>query len=275
MVLPLNNLAFSQINSELGRNNSATYEFDDAEGRKLASAGNTGQSLVPGSEIRLSRFREHARCKLTIASNTQNYDVYTQVSSVNYSAGKTYASIVNNAIIGSSNTESPGMNISNQFLSGDLLELINTNYIVGKGGTGGGSSGNSNGFPGGKGGNALVTSFSISVTNNGTIGGGGGGGGGGAGFLDGANNPIAGGFGGPGAGYEIIPPATLTVGGNGTGGIGIPAGGWGGNLGENGNVGSPSATRSGGQGGNPGNAIVGNNFITWIVTGERLGPIIN
>ncbi len=117
----------------------------------------------------------------------------------------------------------------------------------------------------------------------------GGGGGGGAGDSAGAGGArIPGGLGAGGANGN---PGTSTTGGSGgaggptaatlpgatvTGGAGGPGGGRGasGTTGTSGSGTSPGTQVGvGGGGGNPGNYIVGNPFVTWPVTGTRLGAV--
>lgn len=256
MTLPLTDLKFSQINSEMGRASTAVLNMDDAEGRKLAAAGNTGQDQASKTSIMASKFRGHARNKFYVASDRKNVNMYDDVSASNYAAGKTYVTYTVNAGIkvGSANTGSPGMVIAG-FNSGDLVELVNNGTIQGCGGAGGvgnfgsiifnGVIGGTGGSPGGP---AMQVSCAITITNTGGIWGGGGGGGAG----DGASNfggifnpeyrPIAyGGSGGGGAGYDPgagggggYPASPGTSSAGGAGSSGYSAGGPGGGPGLDG-----------------------------------------
>jgi hypothetical protein len=129
-----------------------------------------------------------------------------------------------------------------------------TNTTGGTGGALGGTgnvaspSGNSP-TGGGSGGLALQVLASLTLTNNGTIGGGGGGGGGGGVSVD-----------------VFFPnPSRFTVTNH--------AGGNGGNLGVAGSAGVSGTTLGPGAGGAAGAAITGNSNITYLATGTRLGAI--
>lgn len=106
------------------------------------------------------------------------------------------------------------------------------------------------GFNAGKGGPALQATTEIIITNNGTIGGGGGGGGqGGGGFQRNTSLVFA-------------------------------AGGQGGDLGAPGSQGGTKevlvgrgGAGIGGAGGAPGEAVIGNSYITWLTFGTRAGAI--
>jgi len=172
----------------------------------------------------------------------------------------------------------------------------------------------SNGTTGSNGGPALLARHPITIANTGTIAGGGGGGGGGGtaaqnhyfeqfyaswGGSGGGGAGIPGGNGGPAgwgcgsgtiAGGPAASPGTSTTGGAGTNWVvWILTGGKGGKggdlgqAGETGSTGTYAPTGYGGgydfvypgtAGGNPGYAVVGNNFVTWGVVGTVLGPTL-
>lgn len=197
--------------------------------------------------------------------------------------------------------------------AGSTVSLTNNGFIAGRGGQGGqGGSVTagvaSNGAAGGTGGTALTANYAISITNNGTIGGGGGGGGGGSsqGYVDkstiaaatgggGGGGRSLGGFGAAGASsgntsgtFNGTAGTAGTLGGPGAGGAGSghgPVGPDGGQGGAGGGFGSPGSAgelynngqhtsiSSPGGGGAAGAAVTGNAFITWLVTGTRLGSI--
>ena len=154
---------------------------------------------------------------------------------------------------------------------------------------------------------ALVTAIPVSIRNMGTIAGAGGGGGlGGFTFFTYAGNTCsvgkdvfnvaAGGFGQGFSGTSTtpMPQSSGETGGHyaytgplfggdtrpwAIGGNGGNGGAWG-QHGTNGGFGTVggSYNSSGSDpfpanGGNPGNSVIGNSFITWLATGTRLGPI--
>lgn len=257
MVLPLNNLSFSQINTELGRSSNATISLNDAEVRKLAAVGGTGQSTTSGTSMVAGGLRGHSRVKKTITGTYTTTDLLTLLSPQYSAAGKTYCTAVIDAgaVIGATNTSSYALTLNGN--AGDVIEIVNNGIITGAGGDGSsGYSGN-----GADGGNALNATFPTFITNNGSIWGGGGGGGGGA--AGGGGGLLWSGAAGGGAGYvpgNGVINGTISAGG-GSGGAGGGAGGGPGLAGE---------TISG-TGGNPGKYVVGGSNITWIVTGDRRG----
>ena len=203
-----NPIKFSDINKELSRTSNTRFDFDDADGRKLASAGFTGQSLTSGTKVKLSNFSNHSRANIIISSDTLNANVLVSAKGVSYSFNNTYVTMtVNSGIyVGSSVRTSPSVAIGG-FGSGDIVEIKNYGTIIGAGGDGGAAGyGGSGATVGLDGGNAIFASQYITVQNNGTIAGGGGGGGGNTGYAQqqgilGGVKYTAGGAGGGGAGY--------------------------------------------------------------------------
>lgn len=91
--------------------------------------------------------------------------------------------LINHAIIGSENVAEPAL-IIDGFPEGSTITIINTGYIVGKGGDGGFSDTTDSRYKlAENGGDAIHTTFSITINNTGVIGGGGGGGGGSRGYY--------------------------------------------------------------------------------------------
>lgn len=291
--------ASNSIELQLGNPGTAQASLNDTAVRNLSGPGPT---TTPGTTISMSNFygkSNRVALSFTIASNTQNYNVYTVASaSPSYVAGKTDVTVtVNPAIVvGSSSIPSYAMLVPSSFSPTDTVTIVNNGYIVGGGGPGGngGPSNAAAGTPGAAGGNALYVNRPTTVTNNGTVGaGGGGGGGGGAGGRPGTS-PAPGSGGGGGAGYtagsggsggNASSPGSTTSGGSGgatvpaskgTGGAGGPGGGLGAS-GSNGAAGtftgSPPVQGAGGSGGPSANYITGNPFVTWPVTGTRLGGV--
>lgn len=237
---------------------------------------------------------------LTIASNVQNYDVFANRGPT-YSAGTTDVTVTVNPgiVVGSASTGSFAMLVPSAFDAADTVTIVNNGTIIGMGGNGGNggsggpAAGGSPGTPGGVGGSALSVSRPTIVTNNGTVAAGGGGGGGGGALTSSpliASSRRAGGGGGGGAGNNVgtggsggggAPqgagaagsPGTLTTGGaGGPGTVGAVPGGPGGGQGAAGSPGV-SGPRGAGAGAGSGNYITGNPFVTWPVTGTRLGGV--
>lgn len=160
---------------------------------------------------------------LTLASNTNNYDVYAAASSnPAYIAGASEINVTVNpgVTVGSTSTGTYAMQVPSSFNPADQVSITNNGVIVGKGGNGGtcgtnpnNDSVNGNGTTGGGGGHALYINRPVTITNNGTIAGAGGGGGG-SGSADVAIGQD------PKSGIQLVP-----YGGNGGGGgAGVNAG---------------------------------------------------
>ena len=149
--------------------------------------------------------------------------------------------------------------------------------IVGRGGEGGGSSS----LPGSNGETALYVRYNIDLINRGIIGGGGGGG---AGDTDGfyivgggggaGRQPGLGGIAFSGSGFNASITSTQFI--PGTGGeyseaFDLIAGGNGGTLG----VAGGGGFNQGEPGGDAGNAIDGDTYVTYLVEGDIRGPRVN
>lgn len=292
MALPASGtLAITEIATEFGDTAPhAMSEFYRGGGKVPDSAGN---SSVPASgAINVGGFynaANRAALALTIASNTQNYDVYTQASaSPSYVAGTTDLTVTVNPgiVVGSSTTGSYAMSVPSSFTSGDTVTIVNNGTVIGRGGDGG-RGGPRYSLPitaGGTGGNALYANYATVFTNNGTLSGAGGGGGGGrAGYGQGGgggggagNTAGSGGAGGaaplPGSAGAA---GSLTAGGG--GGASYPgpagAGGAGGGQGANGGAGGGSQYGPGAAGGTRGFYLVGSSNVTFPATGTRLGQV--
>lgn len=298
MALPASGtLALTDIATEFGDTAPHSMsEFYRGGGLVPDSAGN---SAVPASgAINVGGFynaANRAAIALTIASNTQNYDVYSNASpSPSYSSGTSDITVTINSgvVVGSSSTGSYAMSVPNAFGAGDTVTIVNNGTVIGRGGSGGAGG---RGVPltfgggGGSGGNALYVNRATIFTNNGTLSGGGGGGGGGSGNAAGGSpktpsQGYGGGGGGGGAGYSggsggaggPGPNFPGSPGGSGTttsgGGGGPQPGGFpgraGGGQGANGSTG-PGA----GSGGTRGYYLVGSSNVTFPATGTRLGLV--
>lgn len=284
MTLPVTDIKFSQINTELYRTSNQSLNADNSDVRRLASTGNTGQNQTSGTEIRISRLLGRSRFVQNISTSVANPDVRSSAAGAGrYSTGLTWVTVTVAAggVVGSTVPTSVALTTS-AFSNGDIadLNISSGGYVVGAGGDGGdGRPGGSAGVPGGI---AIQATIPIRLNNLGIIGGGGGGGGGGdddsdKGFTDG------GGGGGGGAGYfagvgGAGGPANQD-GGDGANGT-LLAGGGGGNGPRNAGAGGDggalgAAGQNGGNGGTPaglgGAAIVGNAFITYTNFGDIRG----
>jgi len=250
--------------------------------------------------------------------NSNNINIYDWAVASGWDKSLAVVFTVNSGVtISSTSTSIPAITTGGPFPNG--LTIVNNGTILGKGGTGGTGSyftynnginpGIFNGGTGGTGGPAISLGVSISLQNNGIIGGGGGGGGGGAGYL--VYTVQAGGGGGGGAGFgaggPIVPSTnwfygkadgtagaagTATAGGTGGGGgpdttgffsppRGGSKGGSGGNLGSFGATGEASKITSvdtayslPGAGGAPGKAIALNGkAVTFVTYGTISGAV--
>lgn len=214
---------------------------------------------------------------------------------------KMTVTIPSGIVVGSSSTATAGFKTGTEFPVGSSLSLRNRGYIVGRGGAGGQNfSWDLPGGAGGPGGPALQAEYALILENEGIIGGGGGGGGGSnqyaptGGFGIGAGG--AGGGAGALGGEPGIGGMTTSVGGAyatkgtqgmlATGGVSGKPGTYGGYIGNQagrgGDLAQPGAagrtqrqyngvTYPGGAGGTPGEAVIGDSFITWKERGEVLG----
>lgn len=269
-------------------------------------------SGVPASgQLKISDFYGKSNIfYFTISGSANNVNLSTLATAAGWDgSAPVVVTIGSGVIIGSTSTSSPSMTISG-FPSG--VTLVNNGLILGRGGDGGGGrtcSSNTcsvSGYSGGNGGDAISLGNSVSITNNGTIGGGGGGGAGAGGSCNGPFSygflTTTGGGGGGGAGYQnssgggnsgwggCVPasivrnPANGSAGTNTTGGAGglggyhntsygpsvSGNGGAGGNLGQ---AGSAATARSG-TAGAAGKAIDLNGYTaTFIATGTVAGAV--
>ena len=230
-----------------------------------------------------------------IAASVSDVNLRTAALAAGWNGSAAVQAIVNPGVaLTGSSTASYGLTVNGSFPGGIALVVSEGATLAGRGGVGGaggvGSTGA--GTNGTGGGTALLVSVPISIHNFGTIAGGGGGGGGGAGYT--FNNGIdhsgvftyygqadSPGNGGNGARFGVA--ATLgegalnyeaynsNYGGSGNGGV----------MGTAGSRADSSLSGGGsvgynygyGLGGAAGNAVTGNEFITWLFPGTRLGPI--
>jgi hypothetical protein len=211
---------------------------------------------------------------LTVSSNTNNYNLYPQVSSnPSYVAGATNINVtVNPGVrVGSTSRTGYAFQIPSQFNSGDNVTLINKGTIVGRAGNGGrgGNAPQGNAVAGQPGGHGLRIQRAVTIQNQGVIAGAGGGGGGSgtARLLNGTsgkfNDPYFGNYsgsgGGGGGGYQVgaggprgSNPDTVQRGNNGSPGTQTNGGAGGARRSSNANPGNSYFIGAGGNGGNRG-----------------------
>ena len=309
-------ISFSDLATEF----SDTVPYSMSEfyrgGGKVPDA--TQNANIPASgAIALTNFYNATKritVNLTIASNTTGYNVLTQAQSNGYQAGITDVNVtVNSGVyVGSpASGTSYAMTVSG-FTAGDAVNVTNNGYIIGAGGDGGnGGVATASKAPSGEnGGRAILATYAMTITNNGTVAGGGGGGGGGGACKShsGALTGCGASGGGGGAGYVtgVYGSGSNGINGNGSngtsggfttagtgGGITYAYGGQqsgsysgaagnGGTLGQNGTNGNTSVVNyydwvnmDGGDGGTAGYYAVGNSYITWATVGTRLGNVSN
>ena len=262
MTLPASGqIAFSDINTELGVGSTTTRSLNDAAVRTLFGQGSGSVDMNTG----------HGKANavivnLTIGSNTKNYNIKSAVGG-SYSSGKTIVNLTINSgvIVGSTSTSTYALDTGSGWATGDVINITNNGYIAGHGGNGGQAKDShsypfKHGYLGTAGGSSINLQWNITTFSN-TSGyvysGGGGGGGGGAGDTNrgwkgggGAGSSV----GLRGVGTDVYEPAEnggLTHGGYGgwhvTGGYGS-----GGALNANGLHGFDATHESGGGGGGGG-----------------------
>lgn len=311
-------LSINEINNEwgTGRNLGALRGQIWANPVSLTNGTFTSSGAISFSDFYGRAKRVFINHYVANNSSEQNYVINSSLPG--YIAGVTTFTLqVNaNAKLGSASTSNPALKIQ-ALTAGDQVNIINYGYIVGAGGAGGdGGGGDPDGInrgsvdsyatAGSNGGNAIKTSFAVTLTNYGNVWGGGGGGGGYQGSATGgkSNGPIPAGGGGGGAGYvagsggaggqgtdyDKNPSAriagdgavgTLTAGGasGGDGAWAIGGGdstsdgtgyGVGGASGYGGDPGQPGGSATAG-GGLAGKAIDGVSYVTFANTGDIRG----
>jgi hypothetical protein len=273
----------ADVNVELGL--SATAQIS------LGSSAVRGLYGVASGAIRLAAdgYGKSSVFTFNISSDQINVDLRTLAVNAGWNqTSRVEATITGGVFIYSNSTSSAALTVSGSFPNG--VQLINNGTIVGRGGRGGnGQNNTNNGAGGGAGGLALSVSTAISITNNGNVAGGGGGGQGAAiviFFQPGSGGAGGGGGAGGSEGGTGINGSTNGAGGSltspGAGGTfaarpgGMPRGGTGGQWGSSGGAADPGIsgiTFGPTSAGAAGAATSGNAFITWIVTGNRYGPL--
>lgn len=284
MTLPASGqLALSQVEVELLGSSPSQLNVDNQSFRLLASLGNNDAVLPSGSQIKWSDLYGKGVKRVSNTGTAENYNLYTNASGAGYSAGLTLVIFNNSGTLGATTISNYALTVPaapSGFTSGDKVQVVNTGYIIGKGGagaTGGAAVAQAfygcgfdivfGGSSGGSGGPAIRVTYSATYIDNtgGTIGGGGSGGSSGGGAVI-SGSSFGGGGGGGGAGYNSsgggggAESATTQVGGFcQTGPTGQGPNGSAGTLLAPGNGGVEIQHQSGSNGGNLGNggALVG------------------
>jgi hypothetical protein len=221
--------AGQSIQIELNGNGTTQMSLNDASVRTLAGVA-SGQIVMP-----TNFYGKSNTFLFNISSNQQQANLRTLALAAGWDGTAAVIATVNAGVyVWSDSTSSPGLTVDGSWPGG--VAIVNNGFIIGKGGTGGGSGGTNLYAAPTAGGSALSFGVNVTITNNSYIAGGGGGGGGGGNqgniYAASAGGGAGGGSGGP----------SLT-----TAGIGGSIGASGGNGGsvDNGSV----YTSSGGGGG--------------------------
>ena len=274
-----NSLSINQIAQEFGGDtpHAISEYYAGGDNVPAGTQGEGGGIPSSGSAISIGDFfgsRQRVTINLTISSNTQSYQI-SQQRGDSYEAGFTDITVTNQAQVGSTAVGTAGIftGAAPNYASGDTVKIINAGNIRGRGGDGGAGANNAGqGVGAGQiAGDAIETTFPLTVVNNSgakLLGGGGGGGGGGRGSTvqpgqpgnpgNPGNPPSQGGGKGqstqPGQpaqpGQPGNPPATQFFGGGGGGGgAGNQVGSGGAGGSSQGQAGQAGGADSGGSGG--------------------------
>ena len=267
--------SLSQIQTEFGGSNPISLSEYYRGGANVPSVQHTsatdGNAISTSGAIRFGMFRSVDIIRLTISSDTTNYNIFTAAGSPGHRT--TVVLTINNVYVYATTTGVYALDTGTGWAAGSTIWIINNGVVAGRGGAGGTSGTSGVGTGGSTGGHAFRAQWPVTVTNNNTFAGGGGGGGGAGGYFDGKSYLKTGGGGGGrvlGAG-ATTGGVTATLGAAGGGGTAnTGTGGAGGNLGAAGSAGQ-NRSFNGGGGGPAGNYVVGNANVTWAVAGSRLG----
>ena len=182
-----NTLSINQVAQEYGGDTPhALSEYYGDGDNVLDGAQGDGGAIPESGAISIGDFfggRDRVVINLTIGSNTQSYQISQQYGGT-YEAGFTDIVLTNNAQVGSTAVGTAGIftGAAPNYASGDTLKIVNAGHIRGRGGNGGaGMANNGTGVAAGQiAGDAIETTFPVTVVNNSgakLLGGGGGGGG--------------------------------------------------------------------------------------------------
>ena len=261
-----NSLSINQIAQEYGGSTPhAMSEYYGDGDNVLDGAQGDGGAIPESGAISIGDFfggRDRVVINLTIGSNTQAYQISQQRGGT-YEAGFTDIVLTNNAQVGSTAVGTAGIFTGSapNYASGDTIKIVNAGHIRGRGGNGGAGANNAGqGVGAGQiAGDAIETTFPLTVVNNSgakLLGGGGGGGGAGRGSTvqpgQPGNPPTEAGGKSQGTqpGQPSNPPATQFFGGGGGGGgAGNQVGSGGSGGSSQGQAGQAGGADSGGGGG--------------------------
>jgi hypothetical protein len=237
MTLPVSGaISFNAINVELGVAGTTTANINQASYRTLAG--------VPSGQISLSNFygkSNRVALSVTYSSSTANASLNLSGIGGYIAGGSDITVTINGGVyLYATSTGNPGLNITGG-TTGDTLTIVNNGFIMGQGGTGGGTPSLTY-IAGTAGGPALSIPINATINNtNGSAYIGGGGGGGSFGGATGVSPPGANSGGGGGAGGG--------AGGTAARSNGSAAGGAGGGIGGTGSTGATNANGTTGGGG--------------------------
>ena len=261
-----NSLSINQIAQEYGGSTPhALSEYYGDGDNVLDGAQGDGGAIPESGAISIGDFfggRDRVVINLTISSNVNNYQISQQRGGT-YEAGFTDIVLTNNAQVGSTAVGTAGIftGAAPNYASGDTIKIVNAGHIRGRGGNGGAGANNAGqGVGAGQiAGDAIETTFPLTVVNNSgakLLGGGGGGGGAGRGSTvqpgQPGNPPTEAGGKSQGTqpGQPSNPPATQFFGGGGGGGgAGNQVGSGGSGGSSQGQAGQAGGADSGGSGG--------------------------
>jgi len=265
LTTPASTISASDVNTENEFTSTRTMSFNDKDVRDLAGV------TAPESQISMASLQSRTRV-INISSPVQNLNVYNQLIASGWNGiARPTVYISAGVYIWSDNTSLPGMETGGPFPNG--VKIVNSGYIIGRGGDGVQATSygeeQTTGYGGNPGGYAVnISSSGVIIVNNPGAFIAGGGGGGASGWKRNYLSP----------GVSVSPPygpgVNVNGGGGGAGGgIGgtchlryaistnpMGAGGAGGAIGQRGKDGVKVGSHySGGGGGRilPGSPIVG------------------
>jgi hypothetical protein len=195
-------ITFSTLASVYGL--SPPYKLSDLRkgGSYVPNTSDNANVKSTASNMNMSDYRNSTvEYKLTVASNTTNYNLYNSFVALytSLSVLRKYVKLTINSgvTVGSNSSASPALDIG-QFTTGTTISVVNNGNVYGAAGAAGsggtvynatvGAAGGATN--GGSGGDAIKANYlnqTVSITNNGVVYGGGGGGGGGGKGTSGAN----------------------------------------------------------------------------------------
>lgn len=178
MALPLSgsSISLNQVNVELGLNATAQISLQDA-GLRILFGKPTADSQISFAD----GYGKASQFSFTISSDQVNANLRSLAIAAGWDQTSTVvATVAAGVYIYSISTNTPALTINGSWPGG--VTLINNGYIMGMGGSGGGSAGNTvsvtTSWPAENGGPAISLGTNVTIENNSYIAGGGGGAGG-------------------------------------------------------------------------------------------------